>query len=225
MLVFGEDVLHKAAKKHADLRAPLAAWLKVAESSAWKSLDEIRKTYPSADAASQKYVFNLKGNNYRLIAAINFEVGSPFHRPRTDPCGILKGEMEMSATTTGYAELLSAAEPQVIHSDQTYRRFMKTLRSLSARWRSLSKAERKLFELLSMVVKEYERRSYTVQGATPIDVVEHLLDVNGLKRKDLIGIFESASVVSDVLNGKRSLTVQHIKRLSERFHVSPAVFF
>ena len=47
---------------------------------------------------------------------------------------------------------------------------------------------------------------------------------NGLKQKDLVGVFETASVASEVLKGKRSLTTEHIRRLGKRFKVSPAVF-
>jgi plasmid maintenance system antidote protein VapI len=56
-------------------------------------------------------------------------------------------------------------------------------------------------------------------------VIEELLNANGLKQKDLVGVFPTESVVSDVLAGKRALTVEHIKKLSERFGVSPALFF
>jgi HTH-type transcriptional regulator / antitoxin HigA len=40
-----------------------------------------------------------------------------------------------------------------------------------------------------------------------------------------VPIFKTESIVSDVLNGKRKLTVQHIKELAQFFHISPAVFF
>ena len=48
---------------------------------------------------------------------------------------------------------------------------------------------------------------------------------NHLKQKDLAPIFDSEGVVSEVLSGKRDLNKHHIEKLSERFNVSPAVFF
>ncbi len=48
---------------------------------------------------------------------------------------------------------------------------------------------------------------------------------NGLRQKDLVDVFGTESVVSEVLNGKRELNKEHIRRLSERFKVSPALFF
>jgi HTH-type transcriptional regulator/antitoxin HigA len=42
---------------------------------------------------------------------------------------------------------------------------------------------------------------------------------------DLLDVFGTASVVSEVLSGKRELSKAHIVKLSDRFHVSPALFF
>jgi HTH-type transcriptional regulator/antitoxin HigA len=51
------------------------------------------------------------------------------------------------------------------------------------------------------------------------------MDQNGLKQKDLIDVFGTPSIVSEVLRGKRELNIDHITRLSEHLHVSPELFF
>ena len=130
-----------------------------------------------------------------------------------------------STETMDYQHLVSEVQPQVIHDEAVNEKFIARLRDLNGRWDSLSADEHKLYELLSLLIQDYERHAYSLHSATPIEVIEELMEANGLQRKDMVGIFETASVVSDVLNGKRSLTVDHIKRLSERFSVSPAVFF
>jgi HTH-type transcriptional regulator/antitoxin HigA len=129
------------------------------------------------------------------------------------------------AAIIDYPHLVSEVQPQVIHEEGTNATFIAHLRDLDNRWDSLSENEHKIHELLSFLIQDYERHAYTLHAATPIEVIEELMEANGLHRKDMVGIFETASVVSDVLNGKRSLTVDHIRRLSERFNVSPAVFF
>jgi HTH-type transcriptional regulator/antitoxin HigA len=55
--------------------------------------------------------------------------------------------------------------------------------------------------------------------------LEELMEANGLKQEDLVGIFGTPSIISEVLNGKRKLTTDHIRKLSHRFHVSPELFF
>ena len=124
-----------------------------------------------------------------------------------------------------YAELLAQTLPRVIHSEEENEHFLKLLLELEHRSDEWTPAESKLAELLTLLIEEFEEKNYQLKAANPIDVLVELMDVNNLKQKDLVGIFATKSVVSEILSGKRSLTVDHIKRLSERFHVSPEVFF
>lgn len=131
----------------------------------------------------------------------------------------------MSAATVDYGKLVSEIQPQVVHDEALNERFIGQLKGLDARWNELSKNEKKLHELLLLIVQDFEKRTYKIRAATPIEVIEELMEANDLRNKDLVGIFATESVVSEVLSGKRQLTVEHIKRLAERFDVSPAVFF
>ena len=127
--------------------------------------------------------------------------------------------------TVDYGKLVSDVQPQVVHHEALNERFIARLKSLDARWDSLSKEEKKLHELLLLIIQDFEHKTYKIRAATPIVVIQELMEANDLRNKDLVGIFATESVVSEVLNGKRPLTVEHIKRLSQRFQVSPAVFF
>jgi HTH-type transcriptional regulator/antitoxin HigA len=51
------------------------------------------------------------------------------------------------------------------------------------------------------------------------------MDANDLRQADLLDVFGTASVISEVLKGKRELSKAHIAKLSERFRISPALFF
>ena len=130
-----------------------------------------------------------------------------------------------AAPVMDYQKLLCEIQPEVVHDEALNERFIKALRDLDARWDKLSPQEKKLHELLLLLIQDFEERTYKIHAATPIEVIEELIAANNLKNKDLIGIFATESVVSEILAGKRRLTVDHIKRLSERFNVSPAVFF
>lgn len=72
MTVLGTDVLDQAMKHHADLRNPLAAWLKVAKGATWKNLVEVRQTWRDTDFVDPDTIFNVKGNSYRLYALVNY---------------------------------------------------------------------------------------------------------------------------------------------------------
>ena len=72
MHVISRKKLKEAALIHRDAEAALHAWFKVAESATWRSINEVRKTYASADSIGKFTVFNIKGNKYRLIVKIEY---------------------------------------------------------------------------------------------------------------------------------------------------------
>jgi HTH-type transcriptional regulator / antitoxin HigA len=116
------------------------------------------------------------------------------------------------------------ATPKVITSDAQNERYISALLELEKKDR-LSAKEREFAELLTVLIEEYEDEHYSIRAASPEEVLEHLMEANNLKQKDLAPLFGSESVVSEVLHGKRELNKHHIERLSKRFGVSPAVFF
>jgi len=59
-----------------DSRVALERWYHIAEKAEWKNLSDIKIDFPSADyVGNQHYVFNIKGNNYRLVVVIKFTIG------------------------------------------------------------------------------------------------------------------------------------------------------
>jgi mRNA interferase HigB len=77
MLLLGQDVLEKAIRRHPAIRNWLNVWRGTVEDVSWRSLDDVRADYPSADGIRLKSqtvvtVFNVKGNEYRLITRVNY---------------------------------------------------------------------------------------------------------------------------------------------------------
>ncbi len=131
----------------------------------------------------------------------------------------------LASKVPDYAELLAQTLPGVIHSEEENEHFIAVLAELERRSDNWSVAENKLADLLTLLIESFEEENYKLKAATPAEVLQELIEANGLKQKDLVDAFGAASTVSAVLNGKRDMTREHIKRLSERFHVSPEVFF
>jgi HTH-type transcriptional regulator/antitoxin HigA len=130
----------------------------------------------------------------------------------------------MNALAADYGALLSETRPEVIKAEQQNQAFIAKLEELTAK-PEVTPAEQKLIELLTFLIEEFEKKHYPVPEAGPLDIIRHLMEVHQLRQKDLVDVFGTESIVSDVLNGKRDLTKEHIRRLSTRFGVSPAVFF
>ena len=124
-----------------------------------------------------------------------------------------------------YAHLLGDALPHVIHTEAENERCTQVLESFLRKKRR-STEEQRLTELLTLLIEDFEEREYPMpRKASPIDIVRHLMDANGLRQTDLLDVFGTASVISEVLKGKRELSKTHIAKLSARFHVSPELFF
>ena len=130
----------------------------------------------------------------------------------------------MQTVSPAYSKLLSKIGPKVIRSEAENEHFIEALSDLDERGR-LSKEEKQLAELLTLLIEEFEERNYALPKASPREVLEFLMEQNGLRQADLLDVFKTRSIASEVLSGKRELTKEHIRKLSVRFHVSPAVFF
>jgi HTH-type transcriptional regulator/antitoxin HigA len=131
---------------------------------------------------------------------------------------------EMNALAANYAALLSETRPEVIGDERQNQAYIRRLEELTSK-KSVTRAEKKLIELLAVLIEDFEARHHPVPDASPQAVVRHLMEVHHLRQKDLVDVFGTESIASEVLRGKRELTKEHISRLSTRFGVSPAVFF
>lgn len=129
-----------------------------------------------------------------------------------------------TGATIEYGALLAEMKPEVIQGEEQNQRYIQQLEQLVGRTR-LSRAEEKLISLLTVLIEAYENEHHAIAGARPSDVVRHLMEAHQLRQKDLLDIFGAESTVSDVLNGKREITKEQIRRMSARFHVSAAAFF
>jgi HTH-type transcriptional regulator/antitoxin HigA len=132
--------------------------------------------------------------------------------------------MIVATSRPEYATLLAKTLPAVIRSEKENERYTALLEELDNKGSKLSAAEQRLADLLTLLIEDFEERQYALKPASPIEVLEELMEANGLKQKDLLDVFRTPSIVSEVLNGKRKLTTQHIRRLSQRFKVSPELF-
>jgi mRNA interferase HigB len=70
----------KAAKRHANSMGPVTRWLTVITATECGSLAEVRKFYPSADQVGKTVIFNVGGNNYRLLCCVSWELQRLFFR-------------------------------------------------------------------------------------------------------------------------------------------------
>jgi HTH-type transcriptional regulator / antitoxin HigA len=119
---------------------------------------------------------------------------------------------------------LGVGSPTPIESERQHKEYLSVLEKLASKNNPTSEEE-KYAEVLMTLIEAYEEEHHAVPDASPVEVLRALIEANDLRQKDLVPIFGSESIVSEVLHKKRDLNKTHIEKLSKRFHISPAVFF
>jgi|SRR5579875_1105827 len=119
---------------------------------------------------------------------------------------------------------LEVGAPTPITSERQHEEYLSVLDKLAAKQHPTSEEE-KYAEVLMTLIEAYEEEHHPIPHASPLEVLRALMEANNLRQKDLVPIFGSEGIVSEVLHKKRDLNKTHIEKLSKRFHVSPAVFF
>jgi HTH-type transcriptional regulator/antitoxin HigA len=123
-----------------------------------------------------------------------------------------------------YRALLTAYPPRPIEDEAELQRAEERI------WELLgiderSRAQDAYLTLLSEQVERWESEHVVMPPLSGAELVKALLAERGLRQKDLVQLFGTESIVSEVLSGKRELQSKHIERLAGFFNVSPAAFF
>ena len=80
-----------------------------------------------------------------------------------------------------------------------------------------------LLDTLGAVIHTYEEKHHAMPECSGVEMLQFLMEEHQLEPSDLPEI-GSPETVSEILSGKRELTVRHLQTLAARFHVSPTVF-
>ena len=73
MIIANKELLDDFVQSNAQAAKPLNKWIETVQAATWKSHAELKQTFPSADyVRNGRYVFNIGGNNYRLVAVVIF---------------------------------------------------------------------------------------------------------------------------------------------------------
>lgn len=75
MRIITEEPLKKYIALHTDTKTALQDWVKTVKSANWENFADVKKTFNSVDnVGNQHYVFNIRGNNHRLVVVIKFTI-------------------------------------------------------------------------------------------------------------------------------------------------------
>ena len=125
-----------------------------------------------------------------------------------------------------FEDLVKLMPPQALTDDVHYENTVEMIDRLMASGK-LTKGQELYMETLVQLVEAYEAQHHAIDttGLSGIDALRHLLAANDMNASDfarLLGVHPSMG--SKILNGERSLTVEHLRKLSDRFNVRPELF-
>jgi len=68
-------------------------------------------------------------------------------------------------------------------------------------------------QVLMLLIEDYEKRHYPIDAPDPVEAIKSVMEEKGLSNKDVVLYFGSKSLVSQVLNGQRNLSLKMIRAL------------
>ena len=73
--------------------------------------------------------------------------------------------------------------------------------------------------VLAILIEKYEKENFPIPSSSPIEAIRYVMDQRDLTQADMIPCFGSKSKVSEVLSGKRSLTLEMIRNLRSQWGI------
>jgi antitoxin component HigA of HigAB toxin-antitoxin module len=125
-----------------------------------------------------------------------------------------------------FDDLVALMAPRAISDDVAYENTVEMIDRLMASGR-LAKGQADYLETLVQLVEAYDAREHAidVEGVGGVETLRHLMGESGMSGSDLARLLGlHASMGSKILNGDRSLTIDHVRLLSAHFAVRPDVF-
>ncbi len=131
--------------------------------------------------------------------------------------------MTLTFNKNNYSNLLSRYIPQVIETEEEYDRALKIAEQLTFA-QNRTPEEKALHKLIVTLIEVYEVENYPMDESEPYEILQHLMEASGTRQANLVGVIGSSGVVSEVFNGKRSISKAQAKALGDYFKVSPSLF-
>ncbi|MBD2580402.1 transcriptional regulator [Oscillatoria sp. FACHB-1406] len=132
--------------------------------------------------------------------------------------------MTLTFDRNTYINLLVEVVPQPIQTEVEYQRALTLVEALMHK-ADVTPEEERVLDLFVILIEKFESEQYPLQNlSTPRSRLLHLMESNNLRETDLLGIFGSSGIISEVIHGKREIGKTHAQKLGDYFKVSPALF-
>eukprot|EP01035_Chromulina_nebulosa_P037565 gene37565-50709_t len=174
------------------VKAALDAWFDEVSKADWTTSADLKRRYATASIVNaERIVFNIKGNDYRLVVAIDFEKAIVW--------------IKWIGTHKAY-DKIDVTEPIRTEADHNA-----ALAEVERLWGAKSGTpDGDRLDLLATLIDAYEARTFPMDPPDPIEAIQFRMEQLGLTRKDLEPLIGTRARVAEVMNRKRSLSIDMI---------------
>jgi HTH-type transcriptional regulator / antitoxin HigA len=110
-------------------------------------------------------------------------------------------------------------EPRIIKTEEQYQRALAEVEQLAAHDPDPVSEDGERLELLAKLVEDYEKARFNFRRPGPIEAILFRMEEQGLRQKDIAPILGGKNRASEILSGKRSLTLPMIRALHEKLSI------
>jgi len=124
-----------------------------------------------------------------------------------------------------YGKLLARTLPMAIKTELEYDRMVAQVGKLMEKAeKELSPEEEALLETVVVLIERYDQEHYPLGSDKAPELIKFLMEQRKLRPRDLWDVFGSKGITSEVLSGKRGVSLSLAKKLGNFFHVAPELF-
>ena len=106
---------------------------------------------------------------------------------------------------------------QPIHTEDDYQKALDRIEEIFDATPGTKEGDE--LEILGILVDEYERKHFSIEAPKPVEAIRFRMDQLGMQQKDLAKVLGSKSRASEILSGKRSLSLRQIKLLYKKLGI------
>jgi HTH-type transcriptional regulator / antitoxin HigA len=122
-----------------------------------------------------------------------------------------------------YGQLVADIKPKVIETEDEYEQFLAVAERLTFK-QDQTPEESALYDLVTMLVEAYETEHYPIDRPAPAEILQHIIESSGIDPTELVKIFGSSEIVTQVLAGTKTIDPDRAQALADRFKLSPSIF-
>jgi HTH-type transcriptional regulator/antitoxin HigA len=146
---------------------------------------------------------------------------------KREPVGVAEpsARKQRALVSDRYLELVRSCPLRVIRNEEAYDQAIDTLNDLSDRGADRTPDETEYLLALAVFVEKYEDEHDPIPPASGADMLRALMEARQITGSDVAaGSGLAVTTISDLLDGKRRFTLEHVERLARFFQVKPSFF-